>query len=82
MILTQTSNFENNVKSYYFQKEEYTSNQKYANLLLGSISLEYRFRLPDYHVETLKVLSKNGTLQELDFYIHVVPISNYLFLTQ
>lgn len=37
-------------------------------LLLGSISLEFRFLLPDYCVETLKeMFNENGTLEELDF---------------
>ena len=37
-------------------------------LLLGSISLEFRFLLPDYHAETLKeMFNENGTPEELDF---------------
>lgn len=60
--LHKTFKFKNNVKGFYFQNKDYIYVYIIRNmqiLLLGSISLEFRFLLPDYCVETLK---ENGTL--------------------
>lgn len=67
LTFTKTFKFKNNVKGFYFQNKDYIYVYIIRNmqiLLLGSISLEFRFLLPDYCVETLK---ENGTLEELDF---------------